>query len=96
MLVGENFYWAVLKGEAISPAAVVDFGLRGSDPLNPVWLGKHFAALKHLILSKKVTPGELQEVAGNGKAITHLVNSRLKPPFPLVFKTLWDNLPPKE
>jgi hypothetical protein len=80
--VTRNVYAALLDDELPAAAGVEDFGLKSTE---------HYGALQYAIRHHGVTAEKLDEVLGNGPAITALIRDE-NPYRGVVFTTAWDHI----
>jgi hypothetical protein len=80
--VARNVHAALLNDEWPTAAGVEDFGLRSTE---------HYGALQYAVRYHGVTVEKLDDVLGNGPAITELIREG-NPCRGVVFTTAWDRI----
>jgi len=82
--VTEDLFTSLVLDVWPRPAAIVDFGVDSQ---------KHYEALAYPIRSEEITKEQLQEILGDGPAITKMVQSADSNPHKdIVFTTLYDEM----
>lgn len=77
-----DVYTCLLLDVWPSPAGIQDFGIETE---------RHYGALQYAVRDGDVTPEQLDEALGNGKALTALIRPD-NPYYGVEFSTAWDNI----
>lgn len=84
-------------GRSLTPGALVDFGLTAADAGSAEEAQRRLEALYACVEAGEITQGDLRLMAGNGKALTAVVNRCHANPHPgIVFTTAYDDMAEEE